>query len=143
MQQRVDRLRGRLLDLFGEAEVRLRERRVELRVHERLLERVAVVEHFELRLLDARGEPRGDVRRDHDRGEHLARLDLRDRLRARGDVHRLHLAEQLLGVLRRPRRAGCRPGRSRPGGVSSTIATRGRAGLREIARPISSAIATG
>ena len=30
-----------------------------------------------------------------------------------------------------------------PGGVSSTIATRGLAGLREIAKPISSAIATG
>ena len=30
-----------------------------------------------------------------------------------------------------------------PGGVSSTIATRGRDGLREIANPISSAIATG
>ncbi len=30
-----------------------------------------------------------------------------------------------------------------PGGVSSTIATRGREGLREIASPISSAIATG
>ena len=36
-----------------------------------------------------------------------------------------------------------RPGRVSPGGVSSTIATRGRDGLREIARPISSAIATG
>ena len=30
-----------------------------------------------------------------------------------------------------------------PGGVSSTIATLGREGLREIANPISSAIATG
>ena len=30
-----------------------------------------------------------------------------------------------------------------PGGVSSTIATRGRDGLREIANPISRAIATG
>ena len=30
-----------------------------------------------------------------------------------------------------------------PGGVSLTIATRGRAGLREIANPISSAIAIG
>ena len=51
-------------------------------------------------------------RRDHDRGEHVAGVDLRDRLRARGDVHGLHLAEQLLGVLADRARARCRPGPS-------------------------------
>ena len=75
-QQRADRLRRRALDLFGEAEVRLRERGVDLRLHQRLLERVAVVEHFQLRLPQAGAEAGGDVRRYHDRGEHLARLDV-------------------------------------------------------------------
>ena len=60
-----------------------------------------------------------------------------------GDMHHLHLAEQLVGVFARARHA-CRPSVIvSPGGVSSTIATRGLEGLREIAKPISSAIATG
>ena len=48
--QRVDRLRGGVLDLLGEAEVRFGERRAQLRAHQRLLERIAVVEHFDLSL---------------------------------------------------------------------------------------------
>ena len=62
---------------------------------------------------------------------------------ARADVHGLHLAEEFLGVLAHfdALAAHLRP--SRPAGVSSTIATRGLEGLREIAKPISSAIATG
>ena len=83
----------------GEAEVGLRERRVERRLHERLLERVAVVEDFQLRRLGVGGDARGDVGWDHDGGEHFARVDLRHRLGARGHFDRLDLVEQLARVL--------------------------------------------
>ncbi len=99
LQQQADRLRGGALDLFGEAKVRLREGRVERGLHERLLERIAVVEHFEVGLGDVGGEPRGDVVGDHDGGEHIARLDLRDGLRARGGGHGFDLIEELRGIL--------------------------------------------
>ena len=48
---------------------------------------------------DVGGEPRGDVVGDHDGGEHVAGLDLRDGLRAGGGRHGFDLVEQLRGVL--------------------------------------------
>ena len=50
-------------DLLREREVGLRQSRVDGRAHERLLERVAVVDHLDLCLLDARGDLGDDVRR--------------------------------------------------------------------------------
>ena len=111
-------------------------------LHERLLERVAVVEHFQMGLGNVGGEPRGDVVGDHDGGEHVARLDLRDRLRARGGRHGFDLVEELVGILADVDAAPADLD-SRPGVVSLTTATRGLAGPRESASPISSAIATG
>ena len=52
-----------------------------------------------MRLGDVGGEPRGDVVGDHDGGEHVAGLDLRDRLRARGGRHGFDLIEELRGIL--------------------------------------------
>ncbi len=97
-EQQPDRLRGGALDLFGEPQVRLRERGIQLGLDERLLQRVAVVQDFDAALAHAGGDAGGDVARDHHGGHHVAGGDVGDRLLARGDGDGGDLAEQLFGV---------------------------------------------
>ena len=139
----VDRLRGGLLDLFGEAEVRLRERGVRAstaRATARARRRCRA-------LPGAPGQTPEESRAAMSRGITTAASTSPDLTFATACA-RVAVGtastwlNSCVAYCADVDAAGRRPRRVSPGGVSSTIATRGRDGLRESASPISSAIAT-
>ena len=128
LQQRVDRLRGGPLDLFGEGEVA--PARVPLRSP---IGPATAPARCRCRSLPGApcSTPRPGGRRGSAgsrRRQHVPVLDFGERVRAAGGLHGVDLGEQLVGVAVDFDASARRAWIVSPGGVSSTIATRARDG---------------